>query len=144
VLRRKPEVLRIRFNVHQGQMAISTITLMELLHGAAKSARPAQSRAEVELLMAPLTMLDFDSKAAAHAGDIAAELANKGASIGSHDILIAGHARRGLGRSKQLRMFFLETKNQTTRATRLTMPDRTATAAQTSFASFLQKRRPSF
>jgi tRNA(fMet)-specific endonuclease VapC len=93
VLRRKPEALRIRFNVHQGQMAISTITLMELLHGAAKSARPNQNRAEVELLMAPLAILDFDSKAAAHAGDITAELEKKGASIGPYDTLIAGHAR---------------------------------------------------
>jgi tRNA(fMet)-specific endonuclease VapC len=74
-------------------MAISTITLMELLHGAAKSARPTENRAEIELLMAPLTILDFDSRAAAHAGDITAELAKKGASARPYDTLIAGHAR---------------------------------------------------
>jgi hypothetical protein len=38
--------------------------------------------------------------------------------------------------------FFFEKKNQKTFATWHTSPDRTATASQKSFASFLQKRRP--
>ncbi len=44
-----------------------------------------------------MEVLDFDSNAAAHAGDIYADLARRGTLIGSYDILIAGHARsRGL------------------------------------------------
>jgi tRNA(fMet)-specific endonuclease VapC len=92
-LRRKPEVLRVRFNLHQGQMAISTITLMELMRGATKSAWPAENRAEIELLLAPLTILDFDRRAATHAGEIYTELHDKRTVIGPYDILIAGHAR---------------------------------------------------
>ena len=42
-------------------------------------------------------MLDFDAEAAAHAGEIRADLEREGRSIGSYDLLIAGHARsRGL------------------------------------------------
>jgi hypothetical protein len=39
--------------------------------------------------------------------------------------------------------FFFEKKNQKTFATWGTLPEGAATAAQKSFASFLQKRRPS-
>jgi hypothetical protein len=41
-------------------------------------------------------------------------------------------------------MFFFEKKNQKTFATRRTLPARSATAVQTFFASFFQKRRPSY
>jgi tRNA(fMet)-specific endonuclease VapC len=40
-----------------------------------------------------LTVLDFDRRAAEHAGEIYAELGGGGQLIGPYDILIAGHAR---------------------------------------------------
>jgi tRNA(fMet)-specific endonuclease VapC len=44
-----------------------------------------------------LAVLPFDVDAAAHAGDIYADLERRGMLIGPYDILIAGHARsRGL------------------------------------------------
>nr|WP_306455782.1 PIN domain-containing protein [Sphingomonas melonis] len=71
--------------------------MTELLHGAAKSARPAENRRAVEGFAARLEVLAFDADAAAHAGDIRATLERQGRSIGSYDVLIAGHARsRGL------------------------------------------------
>jgi tRNA(fMet)-specific endonuclease VapC len=97
VLRHRPASVRGRFNEEAGTLAISTITLMELLRGAAKSARPLANRTEVQSLAAHLAVLDFDQRAAAHAGDIHADLQRKGTLIGPYDILIAGHARsRGL------------------------------------------------
>jgi tRNA(fMet)-specific endonuclease VapC len=97
VLRDRPPVIRQRFNNEVEALCISTITLTELLHGAARSSRPVDSRREVERLAARLEVLDFDSNAAAHAGDIYANLAHRGFLIGPYDILIAGHARsRGL------------------------------------------------
>lgn len=97
VLRDRPASLRERFNQEAAGLCLSTIVLAELLHGAAKSARPLQNRAEVERFAARLEVLAFDEPAAAHAADIRAELEWAGKVIGGYDLLIAGHARsRGL------------------------------------------------
>lgn len=97
VLRDRPPGLRERFNSEASSLSISSVILYELLHGAAKSARPVENRHEVEAFAARLEVLDFDAEAAAHAGEIRAELERQGQPIGSYDVLIAGHARsRGL------------------------------------------------
>lgn len=97
LLRDRPQGLRPRFNAEAETLCLSTITLAELLHGAAKSARPAENRRAVDGLAARLAVLAFDEDAAAHAGEIHAELGRRGQLIGPYDILIAGHARsRGL------------------------------------------------
>ena len=97
VLRDRPPSLRERFNVEAESLAISTVVLTELLHGAAKSARPDANRREVEGFAARLEVLPFDDSAAHHAADIRATLKRQGRPIGGYDILIAGHARsRGL------------------------------------------------
>ncbi len=97
VLRDRPPELRVRFNAEADGLCISTIILAELLHGAAKSARPVENRREVERFAARLEVLPFDAEAAAHAADIRAALEQQGQVIGGYDLLIAGHARsRGL------------------------------------------------
>jgi len=97
VLRERPPGLRERFNREAEGLCISTIVLTELLHGAAKSARPAENRRAVEHFVARLAVLTFDEAAADHAADIRAELERRGEPIGGYDLLIAGHARsRGL------------------------------------------------
>jgi tRNA(fMet)-specific endonuclease VapC len=97
VLRDRPAFVRERFNAEAGSLCISTIVLTELLHGAARSARPADNRRQVEAFAARLEVLAFDAAAADHAGDIRATLERAGRPIGGYDLLIAGHARsRGL------------------------------------------------
>jgi tRNA(fMet)-specific endonuclease VapC len=97
VLRDRPPTLRNRFNNEADSLCISTIVLTELLHGAAKSARPDHNRPEVERFAARLEVLPFDAGAADHAADIRARLERLGQTIGGYDLLIAGHARsRGL------------------------------------------------
>ncbi len=97
VLRDRPQAIRARFNDEADGLCISTIVLTELLHGAAKSARPIENRNEAERFAGRLAVLPFDADAAAHAGDIRATLERGGRSIGGYDVLIAGHARsRGL------------------------------------------------
>ncbi|MDP1643746.1 MAG: tRNA(fMet)-specific endonuclease VapC [Phenylobacterium sp.] len=97
VLRDRPPQVRERFNLEADSLCISTIVLTELLHGAAKSARPAHNRNEVERFAARLEVLAFDAAAADHAADIRANLEARGEMIGGYDLLIAGHARsRGL------------------------------------------------
>jgi len=48
VLRDRPAGLRERFNREADGLCTSTIVLTELLHGAAKSAKPAANRQDVQ------------------------------------------------------------------------------------------------
>lgn len=96
-IKNKPQVVRGAFNRHHGQLAISTVTLMELIYGAEKSAAPERNLAIVEGFAARLDVLDYDIQGAAHTAQLRAELAKAGTPIGPYDRMIAGHARaRGL------------------------------------------------
>ena len=93
VIKRRPiDVMEI-FNRHAGQMCVSSITLAELLHGIEKSTRPERNLRQVEDFVSRLEMLEYGGKAAAHYGDIRADLEHKGMPIGVNDLHIAGHAR---------------------------------------------------
>ena len=97
VLRDRPAGLRGRFNAEADSLCISDVVLYELMFGAEKSARPVQNRTDVERFAARLSVLPFDSAAAAHTADIRATLERQGTPIGSYDVMIAGSARsRGL------------------------------------------------
>ncbi|MBA5636962.1 tRNA(fMet)-specific endonuclease VapC [Duganella sp. LX20W] len=96
-IKNKPAHVREQFIRQHGLMCISTVTLMELIYGAEKSTDPTRNLAEVEGFSARLEVMDFDSHAAAHTGQIRAELSRSGTPIGPYDQMIAGHARsRGL------------------------------------------------
>lgn len=97
VLRDRSRELKGRFALHAEALSISTITLTELLVGVAKSMWPGRRGAEVEGFTERVRVLPFDAEAAAHAADIRADLERRGRTIGTYDVLIAGHARsRGL------------------------------------------------
>ena len=81
------------FNLHVGQMCISSITLAELLHGAEKSSKPEHNMHQVEDFVSRLEVLEYGIKAASHYGDIRADLERKGTVIGVNDLHIAGHSR---------------------------------------------------
>jgi len=96
-IKNKPQIVREAFNLHDGQLCISAVTLMELIYGAEKSATPEKNLAVVESFAARLEVLPFDNEAAAHTGMIRSESARAGTPIGPYDYMIAGHARsRGL------------------------------------------------
>lgn len=92
-IKNKPQIVREAFNRHHGQLAISTVTLMELIYGAEKSADPQRNLTVVEGFAARLDVLDYDECAAEHTGQLRAELAKAGTPIGPYDQFIAGHAR---------------------------------------------------
>lgn len=92
-IKSKPQQVRDAFNRHHGQLAISTVTLMELVYCAEKSAAPARNLAVVEGFAARLEVLDYDQSGAAHTAQLRAELAKAGTPIGPYDQMIAGHAR---------------------------------------------------
>lgn len=93
VIKRKPLEAMEAFNLHVGQLCISSITLAELLHGAAKSAKSEHNLRVVEDFVSRLDVLDYGDKAASHYGDVRADLEWKGTPIGVNDLHIAGHAR---------------------------------------------------
>lgn len=93
VIKRKPINVLNTFNANTGTLCISSITLAELLHGVEKSEYPEKNLRRVEDFTSRLEVLDYQSKAAAHYGDIRANLEKKGQTIGVNDLHIAGHAR---------------------------------------------------
>jgi len=96
-IKNKPQAVRRVFIAHDGQMCVSTVTMMELIYGAEKSSDPERNLVEVEGFLARLDVLDYDVYAATHTGQVRAELAGAGKPIGPYDQMIAGHARsRGL------------------------------------------------
>lgn len=96
-IKNRPQQVRDAFNRHYGQLCMSSVSLMELIYGAEKSASPERNLTVVEGFAARLEVLPYDELAAVHTGQLRAELARSGTPIGPYDQLIAGHARsRGL------------------------------------------------
>lgn len=93
VIKRRPAQMLERFNRHSGHMAISAITLSELLHGVEKSAAPDRNLAVVENFCGRLDVLPYGGKACLHYGQIRAGLERQGLPIGVNDLHIAAHAR---------------------------------------------------
>ena len=93
VIKRRPLSALALFNENAGHMAISSITLAELMHGAEKSNAPTRSLAAVEDFCSRLEVLPYGPKAAMHYGSIRAKLESRGQTIGVNDLHIAAHAR---------------------------------------------------
>ena len=93
VIKRRPRIALDRFNREHGRMAVSSITLAELIHGAEKSRDPARNLAVVEDFFSRLSVLSYGEKAAWHYGNIRAGLERTGTTIGVNDLHIAAHAR---------------------------------------------------
>lgn len=94
IIKHKPEILIKRFLAHApDEMCISAITYAELLHGVEKSQAIEKNRLALSLFLSPLTVLKFGDHAAEEYGRIRADLEKKGTTIGSMDMLLAGHAK---------------------------------------------------
>ena len=93
VLKRRPVEVLATFNANASRMAISSITLAELLHGAEKSQRVNENLAAIEDFCSRLEVLTYGTKAAQHYGAIRAALEKIGQPIGVNDLHIAAHAR---------------------------------------------------
>lgn len=93
VIKRRPLEVLATFNAKAGQMCVSSITLAELNHGAEKSRQLEHNQRQVDDFVSRLEVLEYGGGAAAHYGDIRAELERRGLIIGVNDLHIAGHAR---------------------------------------------------
>ena len=93
VLKRRPLSVLSLFNANASRMAISSITLAELMHGSEKSERVSENLSVIEDFCSRLQVLPYGAKAAQHYGAIRAALEKLGQPIGVNDLHIAGHAR---------------------------------------------------
>ena len=98
VIKHKPDTVIRKFLSHDPEeLCISAITYAELMHGVEKSIAVERNRIAMSLFLSPITILQFDERAAEEYGRIKAELEKKGTPIGPMDTLIASHAKsRGL------------------------------------------------
>lgn len=92
-IKRKPTHLKRLFNIHIGQLAISSVTWGELIYGAEKSKNVEHNLMQIEGFGARLEILPFEKQEARQFGQIKTELESKGQAIGPYDMMIAGHAR---------------------------------------------------
>ena len=93
VIKRRPVEVMSAFNQHASRMAISVITLSELMHGVEKSTQSEKNLRVVEDFCSRLEVLDYTAKAAQHYGAIRSQLEKIGQPIGVNDLHIAAHAR---------------------------------------------------
>ncbi|GES42352.1 ribonuclease VapC [Rhizobium dioscoreae] len=93
VMKTYPPAVREKFNALAEQLCISSITLGELYYGVEKSTRRVENLTAVEHFVARLEVLSFGDKAAAHYGQVRAELERAGTPCGPHDVQIGAHAR---------------------------------------------------
>jgi len=92
ILKRRPiQVLDI-FNQNINRMAISSITLSELIYGAEKSQNISKNLEAIEDFISHMEVLSYDQKTSQAYGQIKAKLENNGEMIGENDIHIAAHA----------------------------------------------------
>ena len=97
-IKHKPDTVIRKFLSHDPEeLCISAITYAELMHGVEKSIAVERNRIAMSLFLSPITILQFDGRAAEEYGRIKAELEKKGTPIDPMDTLIASHAKsRGL------------------------------------------------
>ncbi len=93
VMKTYPPAVRDKFNALAEQLCISSITLGELHYGGQKSARRIENLTAIEHFVSRMEVLPFADKAAAHYGQVRAELERAGTPCGPHDMQIGGHAR---------------------------------------------------
>jgi tRNA(fMet)-specific endonuclease VapC len=93
VMKRRPVEVLTLFNQNASRMAISSITLAELFHGAEKSAKVSDNLLAIEDFCSRLEVLPYGAKAAQHYGSIRSALEKAGTPIGINDLHIAAHAR---------------------------------------------------
>lgn len=107
VIKRRPIEALATFNRHRGRLAVSAITLAELVHGAEKSSDPSRSPPVVEDFCSRLSVLPYGGREAYHYGSICAALEKQGQPIGVNDLHIAAQARaQGMNRvTSNLREF---------------------------------------
>jgi len=90
-------ILRGRLNVNahvrpDTPLYVTAITVSELVYGAYKSSRPTEHLAQVDSLLAGVTVLPFDTGAARRCGELKDNLRHADAPLAEPDLQIASIA----------------------------------------------------
>jgi tRNA(fMet)-specific endonuclease VapC len=88
---RPPNVLEKFRKYKAGEVGISSIAASELAYGVAKSGS-AKNRKALDMFLAPMQILPFDSQCLWFYADLRTSLEKQGLSIGPMDTLIAAQA----------------------------------------------------
>ena len=88
---RPPNILEKFRKYKAGEVGISSIAASELAYGVAKSGS-IKNRKALDMFLAPMQILPFDSQCLWFYADLRASLEKQGLSIGPMDSLIAAHA----------------------------------------------------
>lgn len=92
IINAKPPAVLERFRQYRmGDIGLCSVVAAELAFGVAKS-DSARNRQALEMFLAPLIILPFDTAAVWVYGDLRANLERRGTPIGSLDAMIAAHA----------------------------------------------------
>ena len=87
----KPLEVKRMFNIHSGEICISTVTLGELVFGAENSKKQRFNMEILDGFVGRLEVINYDEAAAHHFGQLRKELQDQ--KIGAYDFMIAAHAR---------------------------------------------------
>ena len=93
ILKRRPPDVAAHFErCSPEEVAISALSIAELMVGAEKSQHPVKARRAVERIANSLPVLPFDEGAARVYGKVRSHLEKLGTPIGALDTLIGAHA----------------------------------------------------
>lgn len=92
VIKKQPISVIEKFRqLKPGDIAISTITIAEMMFGVEESQQKEKNKDALDLFLAPLEIVDFDYLSAQRYGQIRAFLNRRGIPIGAYDLMIAAH-----------------------------------------------------
>lgn len=87
-----PGLTQKLLSLDPSSLMISSVTVLKLQYGAAKSNWGAKNRQKLALFLAPFNILPFTADDAIYASIIRAELEKKGTKIGPYDVQLTGQA----------------------------------------------------
>jgi len=92
IINAKPPAVLARFQQYRlGDIGLCSVVAAELAFGVAKSGS-ARNRQALQMFLAPLAILPFDTAAVWAYGDLRADLERRGTPIDSLDTMVAAHA----------------------------------------------------
>jgi len=93
IARRKPATIRARWErMEVGELGMSILTYLDLMHRAVKSKQPEANLARIEELREVIPVVPLDTRAAVHYARIRTDLEKRGMPVGPFDLVVAAHA----------------------------------------------------
>jgi len=90
--RRTPSLMARWHSTRAADIALCSVVVYELRHGAERSSNPAREHTKLDVFLEPFGSLPFDDACAHRCAQIRAQLERDGALIGPHDLQIASVA----------------------------------------------------